>query len=71
MSQVDVINGYKETERLCDELMQMKVPVYKPTENHVTVSITGNQNECQSLVIELIRIFQFKPVYINSELMAD
>ena len=39
--QVDVAGGYKETEKLIDELMNMKIPQYKPSSNHVQLSDTG------------------------------
>ena len=39
--QVDVAGGYKETQKLIDELMNMKIPQYKPSSNHVQLSDTG------------------------------
>ena len=33
--------GYKETEKLIDELMNMKIPQYTPSSNHVQLSVKG------------------------------
>ena len=42
-SQVDVLNGYKETESLVEELMKINIPAYTPSSNHV--QICGNKGE--------------------------
>ena len=39
--QVDVAGGYKETQKMIDELMKMKIPDYKPSSNHVCLSENG------------------------------
>ena len=39
--QVDVAGGYKETQKMIDELMKMKIPDYKPSSNHVFLSENG------------------------------
>ena len=39
--QVDVAGGYKETQKMIEELMKMKIPDYKPSSNHVFLSENG------------------------------
>ena len=40
-NQVDVAGGYKETQKMIVELMNMKIPEYKPSSNHVCLSEIG------------------------------
>ena len=39
--QVDVAGGYKETQKMIEELMKMTIPDYKPSSNHVFLSENG------------------------------
>ena len=39
--EVDVASGYKDTEKLIDELMKIQIPRYKPSSNHVELSSKG------------------------------
>ena len=39
--EVDVASGYKDTEKLIDELMKIQIPRYKPSSNHVELSTHG------------------------------
>ena len=39
--QADVAGGYKETQKMIDELMKMRIPDYKPSSNHVFLSENG------------------------------
>lgn len=39
--EVDLASGYKDTEKLIDELMKIQIPRYKPSSNHVELSTLG------------------------------
>ena len=53
--------GYKETERLVEELMKMKIPDYKPTSNHVHISDTGWPTHTIYSIVDLIFSFALAP----------
>ena len=38
--EVDVASGYKDTEKLIDELMKIQIPRYKPSSNHVCCAVS-------------------------------
>ena len=39
--QVDVAGGYKETQKMIEELMNMIIPEYNPSSNHICLSESG------------------------------
>ena len=41
MFQVDIVRGIEETDKLTTELMNIEIPEYKPSENHVKLVIRG------------------------------
>ena len=54
--EVDVASGYKDTEKLIDELMKIQIPQYKPSSNHVELSTLGKLCSLTALSVYLLQM---------------
>jgi hypothetical protein len=47
---VDIVRGIEETDKLTTELMNIEIPEYKPSENHVKLVVRGKiEISCEHL----------------------